>query len=92
MTNENRDDNTELDDDDAHRTPKPWPLWVGLGLWGLPGRNWAWACFWLSIGLTIAGIALGFVFWPAFYAAGFSLAACWYLAAIRWVDRHGQWP
>ena len=48
----------------------PWPLWVSVGLWGLPGRGWAWACFWLSIAVAVGCVAYGFVFWPAFLGGG----------------------
>lgn len=80
------------EDEDDFLAPKPWPWWVSLGLWGLPGRGWAWAFFWLSILLAVACTAYGFTFWPAFFGAGFALAAVWYFAAIRWVDRNGEWP
>jgi hypothetical protein len=79
-------------DEDEYRPPKPWPWWVALGLWGLPGRGWAWGCFWLSLLLSAACVAAGFVFWPAFLGGIWVLAAWWYYAAIRWVDRHGDWP
>ncbi len=82
----------EDEDDDMYRKPRPWPLWVSIGLWGLPGRGWAWACFWLCIALVVASIAAGFYAWPLFAGTGFVFAALWYFAAIRWVDRHSEWP
>ena len=80
------------DDEEAFRTPRPWPWWVTLGLWGLPGRGWAWGCFWLSLAIAVGGAVAGFYFWPAFLGVGMVFAALWYYAAIRWVDRHGEWP
>lgn len=82
----------EDDEVEAFRKPTPWPLWVSVGLWGLPGRGWAWACFWFSIVVAVGCVAYGFVYWPAFAGAGFAFAALWYFAAIRWVDRNGEWP
>ncbi|WP_092051512.1 hypothetical protein [Planctomicrobium piriforme] len=67
------------------------PRWVKLGLWGLPGRAAARGFFWLSVALGIGSICYGFVdprFWGG---AAFLLAAFWYDAAIRWVDRNGSW-
>ncbi len=85
------DEFDEFDEDDVP-TPQPWPLWVTVGLWGLPGRVWAWGCFWFSLLVAIGCVAAGFVFWPAFFGGAFVFAALWYFAAIRWVDRHGEWP
>ena len=82
----------EDDEDDAFRTPRPWPLWVSLGLWGLPGRGWAWGFFWFSMLIAVSSIVAGFFFWPAFLGVGMVFAALWYYAAIRWVDQHGEWP
>jgi hypothetical protein len=39
--------------------PQPWPWWVSLGLWGLPGRGWAWAFFWLALLLAAGSVAAG---------------------------------
>jgi hypothetical protein len=85
------DDDDEDFEDGFHR-PRPWPLWVSLGLWGLPGRTWAWGFFWFSLALAVGGVVGGFFFWPLFIGSGFVLAALWYYAAIRWVDRYGEWP
>lgn len=83
----------ELEDDEFDvRGPKPWPMWVSLGLWGLPGRGWAWGFFWFSLALAVGGAVGGFFFWPAFIGTGFVFAALWYYAAINWVDRNSQWP
>jgi hypothetical protein len=80
------------DEDEPFRGPQPWPLWVSLGLWGLPGREWAWAFFWLSLLLAVGSVAYGFVDWRFFIGGGFALAAAWYYAAVKWVDRNGEWP
>jgi hypothetical protein len=85
------DDDVPDDEYDPRGRP-PWPWWVALGLWGLPGRAWAWGFFWLSLGAAAACVLAGFVFWPAFLGGGLAFAALWYYAAIRWVDRHGDWP
>ena len=82
----------EDDEDDGYRKPAPWPLWVSLGLWGLPGREWAWGFFWFCVAVVIGSVVAGFFFWPAFFGTGMAFAAWWYYAAIRWVDRNGQWP
>jgi hypothetical protein len=67
---------------------------VVTGLWGLPNRGWAWGLVWFSLVLAGACVAYGVVsgYRPAFLGGGFVLAALWYFAAIRWVDRHGEWP
>ena len=72
--------------------PKLWPLWVSLGLWGLPDRGWAWGFFRFSLLVAGAGAVGGFFFWPAFLAVGFVFAAVWYYAAIRWVGQNSEWP
>lgn len=71
--------------------PEPRPAWVKFGLWGLPNRGAAWACFWLSVALALGGAAYGFVDRRFFACAVLMLAAWWYWAAIRWVDKHGGW-
>ncbi|HUY89558.1 MAG TPA: hypothetical protein VMV10_12560 [Pirellulales bacterium] len=74
----------------APSQPEPRPGWVKLGLWGLPNRGSAWACFWLSGALGLGG-AYGFVD-PRFFGFGsLFFAASWYWLAIRWVDEHGGW-
>ena len=78
--------------DEAFREPKPWPPWVSVGLWGLPGRGWAWGFFWFSLLLAVGGLVGGFYYWPAFIGTGFVLAALWYYAAIKWVDQNSEWP
>lgn len=82
----------DTDEDDEFRPRRPWPWWVVTGLWGLPSRGWAWGFFWLSLAAAAGCVAYGFVYWPAFFGGGFVFAALWYYAAIRWVDRHGEWP
>jgi hypothetical protein len=84
----------ESDEDEptAYRKPTAWPLWVSMALWGLPGRGWAWGCFWFSILLALGCIAYGFISWPFFAGAVFFLSAFWYFAAIRWIDQNSEWP
>ena len=67
------------------------PLWVQVGLWGLPSRGAAWAFFWLSIALAVASAVYGL--WDRRFLVGVILlvAALWYWASIRWVDRDGSW-
>lgn len=67
------------------------PLWVKVGLWGLPSRVSAWAFFWLAIALAIAAAVYGF--WDIRFIGGVGLvfAALWYWLAIRWVDKHDKW-
>jgi hypothetical protein len=67
------------------------PLWVKIGLWGLPNRVLAWAFFWVSIGLGVGLVSYGFVDRRAFAGGFMFFAALWYYASIRWVDRHGGW-
>jgi hypothetical protein len=84
----------EPEDDEAeafHKSP-PWPLWVSVGLWGLPGRGWAWGFFWFSLLAAVGCTAYGFISWPFFAGSGFALAAVWYYFAIRWVDQNSEWP
>jgi hypothetical protein len=80
------------EDEEAFREPRPWPLWVSLGLWGIPGRGWAWAFFWASLLLAAGCVAYGFISWPFFFGGGFVIAAWWYFAAIKWVDQNSEWP
>jgi hypothetical protein len=71
--------------------PEP-PIWVKLGLWGLPNRASIWAFFWISVALAVGSVVAGF--WDArFFAGGlFVFSAWWYWAALRWVDEYGMWP
>lgn len=81
------------DEEEWLREPKAWPWWVSAGLWGLPGRGWAWGFFWFSLLLALGGAVVGVLyFWPAFLGVGFVLAAVWYYAAIKWVDQNSKWP
>ncbi|HEV3262572.1 MAG TPA: hypothetical protein VG013_37315 [Gemmataceae bacterium] len=68
------------------------PLWVRLGLWGLPERATAWGFVWLCIALAAGSAIYGF--WDARFFAGclLVLAALWYWLAIRWMDQHDRWP
>src|SRR5262249_39768933 len=78
------------------------PLWVQLGLYGLPSRGAALAFFWLcvvlvvglccvAVVLAVAGVCSAY--WVALLFAAFMLswAGLWYGLAIRWVDRHDRW-
>ena len=67
------------------------PYWVLIALWGLPNRALAWACFWLSVAITVACVAFGFVDRRFFVGVIMAGAALWYYLAIRWVDRRGRW-
>jgi hypothetical protein len=68
-----------------------WPVWVRLGLWGLPNRVSAWFFFWLSVGVAVGCVVAGFWYWPLFFGAGMAGAAVWYFASIRWVDENSSW-
>jgi hypothetical protein len=68
-----------------------YPLWVRLGLWGLPTRRSVWAFVWISLLAAIVGSAYGFRN-PRFFACIlFVLPALMYWLTIRWVDNHGKW-
>lgn len=68
-----------------------WPWIVRVGLWGLPTRGTAWACFWLSIIISVACVGYGFAD-PRFFSGGaLVFAALGYYLSIRWVDRHATW-
>lgn len=74
-----------------HRMRVERPLWVKVGLWGLPNRASAWVFFWLSIILVLGSLVLG-VWDPRFFAGIFLLlAALWYWLSIQWVDEHDDW-
>lgn len=67
------------------------PMWVKLGLWGLPNRKAAWAFFWISLVSAAGCIAYGFID-PWFFSGSiWMLVALWYIASIRWIDRYGRW-
>jgi hypothetical protein len=70
---------------------RPW--WVKFALYGLPSRGLALASMWLLV--WIAGLLVFAGFRDLRYSAGAALIApalLWYLKAIQWVDRHGDWP
>lgn len=70
----------------------PRPLWVRVGLWKVPTRQAAVAWMWLSVALAAACLVCGL--WISyFFFIGVALlgASAWYLCAMRWVDRHGEW-
>ncbi len=81
-----------FDDEEEPSGPRPWPFWVSMALWGVPGREWAWGFFWLATVAAVACTIYGFVSWPFFAGGTLGFTAWWYHAAIRWVDRHGDWP
>jgi hypothetical protein len=57
------------EDDDNFRAPRPWPLWVSLGLWGCrAGRG---------PGAASGSAVAGFFYWPAFFGVLFVFAALW---------------
>lgn len=75
----------------SNDSPGERPLWVKIGLWGLPHRAGAWAFFWLSLVLAFACVVYGFRD-ARFFAGGLLLfAAVWYYFSIRWVDQHDRW-
>jgi hypothetical protein len=71
----------------SNANKKP-PILVRLGLWGISNRKTALIFMWLSLGLAVilsvvsGQIAVGLVL---------SLAALWYLFAIKWVDKNHTW-
>jgi hypothetical protein len=74
--------------DDA---PVNQPLWVRIGLWGIPSRRAASAFVWLSLAIALACAVYGLRDRRFLLGVIMVLAALWYDAAIRWVDRHGGW-
>jgi hypothetical protein len=76
----------------AERIPRDeYPWWVKLSLWGVPGRVGLWAYVALSVGLTVACVAYGFVDRRSFLGGLFVFSALIYWLSIRWIDRHGSW-
>lgn len=67
------------------------PTWVKIALLGLPNRTSAWTFVWVSLGVAAVSVAYGFVDTRSFAGAIMLLAAWWYYASLRWVDRHGRW-
>jgi signal peptidase I len=69
-----------------------YPLWVKVGLWGLPNRSSVWAFAWLSAACGAACCAYGIRDgrFLLLGVAGFA-AALTYGLTVRWVDRHGSW-
>jgi hypothetical protein len=68
-----------------------WPLWVRLGLWGIPTRGLAWAFVVLSLAIAIGSIAYGFVDRRFFIGGIMSVAALHYYLATCWVDQNSRW-
>lgn len=76
----------------AYRPRQPRPWWVRAGLAGVPSRGAAVAWCWGCVALSLAGVAAGVTgVWWAWLGAPLVLAAGWYLACVRWVDRNDQW-
>ena len=67
------------------------PVWVLVGLWGVPSRTAAMIYLWTTLGIAVACLGLGFLFPFAWSGTLFVLATLWYWAAIRWKDRHAHW-
>ena len=67
------------------------PMWLRIGLWGLPNRGSVWICFWIAVGIAIYSVVRSY--WQSGWLVGvlMLLAAFWYLAIIRWVDRNDDW-
>ena len=76
---------------DDGKLPLERPVWVKVGLWGVPGRAGAWSFFWLSIAIAVACIAYGFQDRRFFWGGLLVFAALWYYLSIRWVDQHDGW-
>ena len=68
-----------------------WPLFVRLGLWGLPTRASAWSFCILSLLLAVGCVAYAIVDQRFIIGGALFLAALWYYLSIRWVDEHGRW-
>jgi hypothetical protein len=69
---------------------RPW--WVRFALWGLPNRGSAFGSLWFLVAIAVAFVLYGFRDIRFSLGAVALLPALWYLAAIRWADRHGGWP
>lgn len=69
----------------------PPPLWVGIALAGVPSRTACWWYCWFCLWLALAGLSAGFWMPVLFWGSGFVLAAFWYYAAIRWMDKQQRW-
>jgi hypothetical protein len=67
------------------------PLWVRIGLWGLHTRRAARAFVWLSLALALGCAAYGIRDRRFLVGVILVLAALWYDASIRWVDRFDRW-
>ena len=67
------------------------PVWVLVGLWGVPSRTAAMIYLWATFVVAGACLVLGFLQPFAWAGVAFVLATLWYWAAIRWKDRHAHW-
>lgn len=73
-----------------------WPLWVRLGLWGVPARWVALSLAWAMLAGSGAAVGYAAVGPPTLFSplvvAGLCLAgALHYSLSARWADRHGGW-
>ncbi|HEX3658094.1 MAG TPA: hypothetical protein VHV55_20065 [Pirellulales bacterium] len=96
-----------MDEPNPYQSPMPpepevdrarWPFAVRVGLWGIHTRRTAQICLWGAVAVAIIGFTLSAG--DTLNAGnqrmlgvgvGFSLAASWYFASIRWVDMNGGW-
>jgi hypothetical protein len=62
------------------------PLWVRVGLWGIPSRFVAFT----YLGVSLVATVVVSVLW-SLLGLLLLLAALWYWLAIRWVDRNDRW-
>jgi hypothetical protein len=75
-----------------YATPQsPRPIWVRLGLWSVSSRASAWVFFWICIAIAVFSVIRGFSEPRWFWGVVMVLAALWYWASIRWVDRYSSW-
>jgi amino acid permease len=73
-----------------------YPWWVKATIKESMSRRAAWFWFGLSalfglLGATFFVLNIGF-FAPLIAAIGGPIVAVLYLLAIKWMDRHGEWP
>ena len=71
--------------------PPERPLWVKIGLWGVPNRVSAWVYVWILMALAVGFVAYGFVDEIFAWGALFMLGSLGYFAVICWMDRHHEW-
>jgi hypothetical protein len=72
---------------------KKMPLLVYLGLWRIESRQKAVGYLSASVLMT-AGAAVAYLLLDRRALGGvigFGLASCWFILAIRWVDKNSSW-